>query len=647
MLIDKRMLMLWLVIQLSLLGLLNEAFSLWISAIYVLLLLYLAVQILRNNTTASLTLANVLSGLIAIALIINVRQAGVLHFMLQILLLAAIARLFALKHLHEARQLIWVHYFLIACCFIMHQDMVVALLILSLFATNLYSQYRLFAPRQARLNLKLTGRAMLIILPLWLGMFLLFPRLAPLWQIPNTKMASTGLSDMLDPGSIEQLVQDNSLAFRVEFSTPLPQRQQLYWRSYLYEDFDGRRWQVNAQHKDNRPQQNAAMTNGSELSTYRVIAEASQQHNLFALGSVFQHSSNVELVTAQLIRSPKLISQRFSYQLTSILQAIPLQSEQERSRNLQVAAGNPATQQLALEFKQRYPQPSELVAAIAEHFRQQPFYYSLRPPALGRDSVDQFLFQTRTGFCSHYASATALLLRHAGIPARVVGGYLGGDWHAEQGYLAVRQREAHAWVEYLQQGQWQLFDPTAAVAPQRVLDSLDMALPENERDLLLSPWQSLAIIQRLSQQLMHLDYYWSVWVLGFDDTQQQNLWQALRKHWPAILYTTAAILLMTLGIVLLLWYRRSRPNRSAIAQQLMFGALKPLLGAKPTQQSLSGYLQQLAAHHPAYAEALLQVTEQYDLAVYANKPQAEQELRKRLKKYQPQFKQLNRLIQNT
>ena len=647
MLIDKRMLMLWLVIQLSLLGLLNEAFSLWISAIYVLLLLYLAVQILRNNTTASLTLANVLSGLIAIALIINVRQAGVLHFMLQILLLAAIARLFALKHLHEARQLIWVHYFLIACCFIMHQDMVVALLILSLFATNLYSQYRLFAPRQARLNLKLTGRAMLIILPLWLGMFLLFPRLAPLWQIPNTKMASTGLSDMLDPGSIEQLVQDNSLAFRVEFSTPLPQRQQLYWRSYLYEDFDGRRWQVNAQHKDNRPQQNAAMTNDSELSTYRVIAEASQQHNLFALGSVFQHSSNVELVTAQLIRSPKLISQRFSYQLTSILQAIPLQSEQERSRNLQVAAGNPATQQLALEFKQRYPQPSELVAAIAEHFRQQPFYYSLRPPALGRDSVDQFLFQTRTGFCSHYASATALLLRHAGIPARVVGGYLGGDWHAEQGYLAVRQREAHAWVEYLQQGQWQLFDPTAAVAPQRVLDSLDMALPENERDLLLSPWQSLAIIQRLSQQLMHLDYYWSVWVLGFDDTQQQNLWQALRKHWPAILYTTAAILLMTLGIVLLLWYRRSRPNRSAIAQQLMFGALKPLLGAKPTQQSLSGYLQQLAAHHPAYAEALLQVTEQYDLAVYANKPQAEQELRKRLKKYQPQFKQLNRLIQNT
>ena len=647
MLIDKRMLMLWLVIQLSLLGLLNEAFSLWISAIYVLLLLYLAVQILRNNTTASLTLANVLSGLIAIALIINVRQAGVLHFMLQILLLAAIARLFALKHLHEARQLIWVHYFLIACCFIMHQDMVVALLILSLFATNLYSQYRLFAPRQARLNLKLTGRAMLIILPLWLGMFLLFPRLAPLWQIPNTKMASTGLSDMLDPGSIEQLVQDNSLAFRVEFSTPLPQRQQLYWRSYLYEDFDGRRWQVNAQHKDNRPQQNAAMTNGSELSTYRVIAEASQQHNLFALGSVFQHSSNVELVTAQLIRSPKLISQRFSYQLTSILQAIPLQSEQERSRNLQVAAGNPATQQLALEFKQRYPQPSELVAAIAEHFRQQPFYYSLRPPPLGRDSVDQFLFQTRTGFCSHYASATALLLRHAGIPARVVGGYLGGDWHAEQGYLAVRQREAHAWVEYLQQGQWQLFDPTAAVAPQRVLDSLDMALPENERDLLLSPWQSLAIIQRLSQQLMHLDYYWSVWVLGFDDTQQQNLWQALRKHWPAILYTTAAILLMTLGIVMLLWYRRSRPNRSAIAQQLMFGALKPLLGAKPTQQSLSGYLQQLAAHHPAYAEALLQVTEQYDLAVYANQPQAEQELRKRLKKYQPQFKQLNRLIQNT
>ena len=647
MLIDKRLLMLWLVIQLSLLALLNEGFSLWISAIYVLLLLYLAVQVLQNNSTASLTLANILSGLIAVALVINARQAGVLHFMLQILLLAAIARLFALKHLHEARQLIWVHYFLIACCFIMHQDMVGALLILSLFAANLYSQYRLFAPRQARLNIKLTGRAILIILPLWLGMFLLFPRLAPLWQIPSAKMASTGLSDMLDPGSIEQLVQDNSLAFRVEFATALPQRQQLYWRSYLYEDFDGRRWQVNAQHKDNRSQQNAAAPSDSKLSEYRVIAEASQQHNLYALGSVYQHSANVELVTAQLIRSPKLISQRFSYQLTSDLQAIPLQSEPERRRNLQLAPGNPATRQFALELQQRYPQPNELVAAIANHFRQQPFYYSLKPPALGRDSVDQFLFQTRTGFCSHYASATALLLRHAGIPARVVGGYLGGDWHAEQGYLAVRQREAHAWVEYLQQGQWLRFDPTAAVAPQRVLDSLDMALPENERDMLHSPWQSLAIIQLLSQQLMHLDYYWSVWVLGFDDTQQQNLWHVLRKHWPAILYTMAALLLLSLCIGLLLWYRRTRLNRPAIAQQLVLRALKPLLAAKPTQQSVSGYLQQLATNHPAYADALLKITEQYDLAVYANQPQAEQELRKRLKHYQQQFKQLNRLIQNT
>mgnify|MGYP006195154317 CR=1 FL=1 len=296
---------------------------------------------------------------------------------------------------------------------------------------------------------------------------------------------------------------------------------------------------------------------------------------------------------------------------------------------------------------QRYPQPNELVAAIAEHFRQQPFYYSLRPPALGRDSVDQFLFQTRTGFCSHYASATALLLRHAGIPARVVGGYLGGDWHAEQGYLAVRQREAHAWVEYLQQGQWQRFDPTAAVAPQRVLDSLDMALPENERDMLRSPWQSFALIQLFSQQLMHLDYYWSVWVLGFDDTQQQNLWHVLRKHWPAILYTMAALLLLSLCIGLLLWYRRSRLNRPAIAQRLVLSALKPLLVAKPSQQSVSGYLQQLAANHPAYAEPLLQITEQYDLAVYASQPQAEHELRKRLKQYQQQFKQLNRLIQNT
>ncbi len=646
MLISRNLVLLWALLQLCLLVLLQAAFNWWLLAIYSLLLVYLSVAALQKKPSASLKLANVLAALITLALFVNMRQAGVLHFMLQILLLAAILRLLALRHPPEARQLIWVQYFLLASCFILHQDMLVALLILLLFATNLYSQYKLFAPATAALNIKLTGRAVLIILPLWLGMFLLFPRLPPFWQIPSAKVASTGLSDLLDPGSIEKLVQDNSLAFRAEFDAGLPQRQQLYWRSYLYEDFDGRRWQVNPLRRDNAMAPGAATPAASGLTRYRIIAEASQQRNLYTLGTPYQASNAVRIVSGSLLKADKPVSQRFSYHISSTLTAVPLQSERELDINLKLAPGNPATQQLAAELRQQYPQTPALIGAIAEFFNQQHFYYSLTPPALGNNSTDQFLFQTRSGFCSHYASATALLLRHAGIPARVVGGYLGGDWHAEQGYLAVRQREAHAWVEYADQGHWQRFDPTAAVAPERILHSLDMALPEDERNMLIPLWQRSAVLQALRLQLMHLDYYWSVWVLGFDDTRQQNLWHTLRQHLAVIVYGTAGIVLFALLGAVLFWLKQPGRDQQPVARQLLIGALKSVLATKAPAQSLSAWLQHLAGQYPAYAPVLYQIMQQYELAVYANQPQAEQRLRRLLRQHKSQLNTLKRIIKN-
>ncbi len=644
MLITKNLVLLWAALQSSLLLLLQEAFSWWIIAIYAILLLQLTVATLQKKASASLKLANIVAAVVTIALLVNLRQAGVLHFMLQILLLSAILRLFALRHQHEARQLIWVQYFLLACCFILHQEMVVALAIMLLFAANCYGHYKLFAPATARLNFALTGRAVVIILPLWLGMFLLFPRLPPFWQIPNAKVASTGLSDTLDPGSIEKLVQDDRLAFRAQFDDAPPERQQLYWRSYLYEDFDGRRWQVNPlrlQHSNNaspaEPQTPTAMA-------YRVIAEASQQRNLFALGAPYQSSNDVSIVSGGLLRANKTVSQRFSYTVDSNLAAIPLQSERERGINLQLAPGNPAARQFAIQLRQQYPDPPALINALTAYFNQQDFYYSLTPPALGRDSIDQFLFQTRSGFCSHYASATALLLRHAGIPARVVGGYQGGDWHATQGYLAVRQREAHAWVEYLDQGHWQRFDPTAAVAPERILQSLDMALPDNERNMLIPFWQRSAALQTFQLQLMHLDYYWSVWVLGFNETRQQNLWRSLNQHFTLIVYIGAGLaLFVTLGVVLRL---RKAKHKPLLAQRLLLKTLKPALADKSPEQSISAYLWHLATQYPDMAPVLKQVIQQYELAVYAEQQQAEHALQQLLVQHKATLQALNRVIKN-
>ncbi|WP_397471299.1 transglutaminaseTgpA domain-containing protein [Rheinheimera sp.] len=644
----KPLLLLWSGIQLSLLLLLNQAFALWVSAVFAVLMLYRLLTVLKARRAVSLGLVNILAGIIALAFCLQTKQSGVLHFMLQILLLAATARLLALQHLYEARQLVWVHYFLIASCFILHQDMFVAVSVLSVLFANLYSHYRLFSVATAKINWLQTGRAALIILPLWLGMFLLFPRLPPFWQIPNTKVATTGLSDSLDPGSIEQLVQDDSPAFRVEFTSALPAREQLYWRARLYEDFDGRSWQVNASRQYQRGNQAAAsneLKGSGNLTDYSIIAEASHQRGLFALATPVSSSDNVFIMPGGMLSSPKPVSQRVSYQVSSVLTPVVATSAEEQL-NLRLAPGNPQTKAFATRLKQQYPDTDKLVQALASYYSQQPFFYSLTPPRLGSNSIDAFLFDSRTGFCSHYASATAVILRHAGIAARVVGGYQGGIWYPQQGYLAVRQREAHAWVEYLHQGAWHRFDPTAFVAPERILNNLDSMLPEQERALLNSGWRQFELLQALRQQFMHLDYYWSVWVLGFNDNEQRELWRSIRRHLPLLGYALLLISVIAVAALALYLARARHDKTLPAAAKLLYQHLAPLLSTKQPQQPVSVFLQGCMAKYPQYSPLLSDIKSLYDKALYQNDASALAQLKVELKQHRRQLRRLHRAIKN-
>lgn len=644
----KPLLLLWSGIQLSLLLLLNQAFALWVSAVFAVLMLYRLLTVLKARRAVSLGLVNILAGVIALAFFLQIKQSGVLHFMLQILLLAATARLLALQHLYEARQLVWVHYFLIASCFILHQDMFVAVIVLSVLFANLYSHYRLFSVATAKINWLQTGRAALIILPLWLGMFLLFPRLPPFWQIPNTKAATTGLSDSLDPGSIEQLVQDDSPAFRVEFTSALPAREQLYWRARLYEDFDGRSWQVNTSRQYQRGNQAAAsneLSASANLTDYSIIAEASHQRGLFALATPVSSSDNVFIMPGGMLSSHKPVSQRVSYQVSSVLAPVVATSAEEQL-NLRLAPGNPQTKAFATELKQQYPDTDKLVQALANYYSQQPFFYSLTPPRLGSNSIDAFLFDSRTGFCSHYASATAVILRHAGIAARVVGGYQGGIWYPQQGYLAVRQREAHAWVEYLHQGAWHRFDPIAFVAPERILNNLDSMLPEQERALLNSGWRQFELLQALRQQFMHLDYYWSVWVLGFNDNEQRELWRSIRRHLPLLGYTLLLISLVAIAALALYLTRARHDKTLPAAAKLLYQHLAPLLSTKLPQQPVSVFLQGCMAKYPQYSPLLSNIKSLYDKALYQNDASALAQLKAELKQQRRQLRRLHRTIKN-
>ncbi|MDP5151243.1 transglutaminase family protein [Rheinheimera baltica] len=647
MLIPARLVTIWAALQLGILLLLQQAFAVWMMALFALMLVYKLITHLSGRPAIGLKLVNLIAAAIAIALMFNLRQSGVLNFMLQILLLAAICRLLALKHSYDARQLVWVHYFLVGSCFVMHQDMLVALAIFFAFTLNLYSHFYLFAPSAVKVQWHQTGRSLLIILPLWLGMFLLFPRVPPFWQIPNAKIASSGLSDTLDPGSIEQLVRDDSLAFRAEFDGAPPSQDQLYWRSYLYEDFDGRRWQVNAVRKNRNRMPNITATGTTDNMQYRIIAEASRQYNLFALALPSKVNNDVYIGSGGLIKSNKPVSQRISYQVTGANTLIAQATDNERDINLDVAEGNAETLNFARQLAKQHSTPAALVQAISAHFNQQDYYYSLTPPMLGSNSIDEFLFDTRTGFCSHYASATALILRAAGVPARVVGGYQGGVWHPQQGYLAVRQREAHAWVEYLYEDQWHLYDPTAAVAPERILDSLESALTLEQQQMLMSGWLELELLQNLRLQLMHLDYYWSVWVLGFNDNNQQAIWRNLRQHITLIAITFTTLLALIFAGFVFLWWRNRPLNSTHEATLLIQRQLGKLMQSKAANQSMSAFMRQLSAQHPTQHDWLILLTLSYEQAVFNNDTHALKSLQKQLKCNSKRLKILRRSIKNT
>ncbi|GHG74888.1 transglutaminase [Alishewanella longhuensis] len=625
-----------LLLQATLIGLYQPALPVWNTLLFILLLCWQAWRSGRNQGAFTPRQVNWLLAPMLLLLMLQLKQLGMLNLMLHILLLAAIGRNFTLNQRKDAAQLIWVHYFAIACSFIFYQQIALAFLIASLLGLNLYLQHRLFAANEARLQPRRLALLLIITLPLWLGLFLLFPRLPPLWQMPNQNIASTGLSDSLDPGSIERLVQSDALAFRVSFQTARPAREDWYWRAKVYEDFDGRSWQINTRFSaQNRPA--ATAISAAEVLQYQLLVEPHYQRDLFSLGLTLSWSDPVRTRPAGLVAYPNTVAQRISYQLTSVLQAIPLESAAEQQLNLRQNSANPKTRRFGQELAKQYQGNSTaIVQALAAHFQQQSFYYSLTPPRLGNNAIDQFLFESQVGFCSHYASATAVILRAAGIPARVIGGYQGGDWQQNQQYLLVRQRDAHAWVEYLLDNEWQRFDPTAAIAPERILAGLEQTLSVSERAL-LNGWQD-NWLGKLAMQWSHLDYFWSVWVLGFNQSDQKRLWQQLSawQHWSTLLISLLIIAVFTVGWLLwFFWFKHQyTPNR--LRQQLCHAlASEPEVGV-----TVSNWLQGYAIHHPNYAALFNELRNLYERSVFANDEHAAKLLQQKIKQQRRLLKKL-------
>ena len=415
---------------------------------------------------------------------------------------------------------------------------------------------------EGRAALRLAGRSLLLALPLAVLLFLFFPRLqGAFWAIPRGGEALTGLSDTMSPGSIVKLVASYNSAFRVQFAARAPPAEELYWRGPVLHDFDGHTWRraSGAFHLRQRLQY---------LGTpyrYRVALEPTRQRWWFALDTPAQSSdANVLLTYDNQLLGAEALTEPLSFDAVSYTRTRALEplGAFGRQQDTTLPPGNPRSVALAQTLRQRAGSDADFVQATLEYLRSSGFVYTLTPEALGADPVDDFLFDTRAGFCGHYASAFVTLMRAAQVPAHVVTGYLGGEWNPIGDYFLVRQSDAHAWAEVWLEGRgWTRIDPTAVVEPERlrrgVFDLLPDALATRERLLRGSAWLTRAL-----QRWDAANAWWSDHVVKFDYSAQLDLLGRFGIRSPDVRYLGWAFMLALLGwLTIIAWHigRSARP----------------------------------------------------------------------------------------
>ena len=488
--------------------------------------------------------------------------------------------------------------------------------------------------------LRLAGSLLLQAIPLMLVLFLLFPRLGPLWSLPQPQNRDvTGLADSMAPGDITELGRSGELAFRVRFEGPTPSRQQLYWRAVTFERFDGQRWSQSF--GSQLPQTPQWVPQGESLS-YSVLMQPSGRPWLYALDVAELRSGDGLMMADFHLRRPQAVDQPLLYGVTSWPQALrePGAAPASLDRALRLPeTGNPRSRSWAAELRREHGEPEAVVQALLRHFNREPFAYTLRPSPVGREIVDDFLFDTRNGFCIHYAGAMTFVLRAAGIPARVVVGYQGGEVNPGGDYLSVRQFDAHAWVEYwLAERGWVSVDPTFQVAPERIEQGLEQALGSEafleDIPLSLLHYRDVGWLNQLRHGWESLNFGWQRWVLGYQGERQLEVLRGLfgrfdERQLGLWMVVSGSVLVLLLAMVLLRPWRREQD-----AQLRLFMRYQALLARRGLVRAHGegprAFAERAAQALPAQRESILEFARRYEAARYAGEPTDENELRQAL-----------------
>lgn len=493
-------------------------------------------------------------------------------------------------------------------------------------------------------GLRTSARMLLQALPVMILLFVLFPRVpGPFWALPTGGGGVTGLDDEMSPGQISDLSLSDEVAFRVRFTGAVPSPEQRYWRGPVLHHFDGTTWRG----EEPRPiGQRRPKTSGEGMS-YHVTLEPHRRMWLYALdlpGSWRKRRVKMSWDYQLINQIP--VHQLISYDVTSYTE---YQTQDRRREILKMDSAldgehNPGTRELARALRAQTGSDLELIGRVLEMFREQQFFYTLQPGRLDRNSVDDFLFNTRKGFCEHFASAFTTLMRAAGIPARVVTGYQGGEYNRLGDYFIVRQSNAHAWSEvWLGESGWVRVDPTAAVAPERVQQGLAGALP-NESLVAGRLLRSSAFLNRLRMTWDMANNMWNEWVINFDAQTQRKFMSWLgfkRAHWQALItiLVVAGVAFMGLLAFHMSWEFRPRPGDPASSLYARFcRKLARLELVRRASEAPSHFARRVTQSHPELSTDVSGITKLYLRLRY--EPGATDEDQQRLKELVGAFQPL-------
>ncbi len=444
------------------------------------------------------------------------REAGV-----TLLVMLATLKLMELRDARDAMVLIYLACFIIITNFFYSQSIPTALYLLATLMVIVTTWVHLQAQSIAlKPRLRIAAVLLLQALPLTLILFILFPRVqGPLWGLPQDAYASTGLDDRMSPGSLSHLSLSEAVAFRVTYNDKPPRRDQMYWRGPVLWYFDGRTWTPGVSTLTITPN----FTELGQPIDYVVTLEPHNKHWLFALDVPDKLSVPATISNDFEVLNKDNVHARLRYAARSnlVYRANLQETERQLKRALQLPKQfDPRARQLAAEWRANSKDDADIVRTALTYFNKQGFVYTLEPPPIGPDGIDDFLFTTKQGFCEHYASAFVFLMRAANVPARVVTGYLGGEYNDVGNYYIVRQSDSHAWAEVWLAGQgWVRVDPTGVIAPDRVQRGLSAALSDNA----ILPFMERNPPQWMRNLRFNLDSLanqWNQWVLGYDTERQ-------------------------------------------------------------------------------------------------------------------------------